>query len=116
MCLSNAFAAAETFSFQSVAQKHRFQLMLSELRCLVCQNQDLLGSHAPLAIDLKKRVYQLMQSGKSDEDIKSYLVERYGDFILFKPQVKPSTWLLWFAPGVFLLLGLMGMVAWIKRA
>lgn len=114
-CMSWLNAYAETFTFQSDEQKHQFQQVLSELRCLVCQNQDLLESHAPLALDLKKRVYQLMASGKSNEEIESYLVERYGEFILFKPRVHPSTWILWFAPALFLLLGLGGILGWVKK-
>lgn len=93
----------------------RVQHLLSELRCLVCQNQDLLDSHAPLALDLKSRVYELIEQGQSDDEIKHYLVTRYGDFILFKPPVKAATWVLWFGPGVFLAMGLFGMIYWVKR-
>ena len=74
-----------------------------ELRCLVCQNESLASSHAELADDLRQEVRALIRSGKSDQEIKDFLVARYGDFVLYRPEVKPLTWVLWFGP--FLLLG-----------
>jgi cytochrome c-type biogenesis protein CcmH len=73
-----------------------------ELRCLVCQNESLASSHAELADDLRQEVRELIRSGKSDQEIKDFLVARYGDFVLYRPEVKPLTWVLWFGP--FLLL------------
>ena len=87
----------------------RFKVLGHELRCLVCQNQTLADSSADLAKDLKLEVEAQIRSGKSDQDNKNYLVARYGDFILYKPEVKNSTILLWAGP--FALLGL-GAVAW----
>jgi cytochrome c-type biogenesis protein CcmH len=75
-----------------------------ELRCLVCQNESLGSSHAELADDLRQEVRELIRSGKSDQDIKDFLVARYGDFVLYRPEVKPLTWVLWFGP--FLLLAI----------
>ena len=77
-----------------------------ELRCLVCQNESLASSHAELANDLRDEVRELIRSGKSDREIKDFLVSRYGDFVLYKPEVKPVTWLLWFGPFALLLLAL----------
>ncbi|MFZ3287280.1 MAG: cytochrome c-type biogenesis protein [Telluria sp.] len=74
-----------------------------ELRCLVCQNQTIADSHAELAVDLRNQVREQIQQGKSDQDVLDYMVQRYGDFVLYRPPVKGSTWLLWFGP--FLLLG-----------
>ncbi len=74
-----------------------------ELRCLVCQNESLASSHAELADDLRREVRELIRSGKSDQEIKDFLVARYGDFVLYRPEVKPLTWVLWFGP--FLLFG-----------
>ena len=74
-----------------------------ELRCLVCQNESLASSHAELADDLRREVRDLIRSGKTDPEIKDFLVARYGDFVLYRPEVKPLTWVLWFGP--FLLLG-----------
>jgi cytochrome c-type biogenesis protein CcmH len=83
----------------------RLKTLSEELRCLVCQNQTLADSSAPLAEDLRREVRELAQQGKSDAEIKQYLVARYGDFVLYKPPVKPTTWLLWFGPFAFLLGG-----------
>jgi cytochrome c-type biogenesis protein CcmH len=87
----------------------RLKALENELRCLVCQNQTLADSNAPLAEDLRKEVRDLATGGKSDDEIRAYLVARYGDFVLYKPPVKSSTYLLWFGPFV-LLAG--GAVAW----
>jgi cytochrome c-type biogenesis protein CcmH len=73
-----------------------------ELRCMVCQNESLASSHAELADDLRNEVRELIRSGKSDQEVKDFLVSRYGDFVLYRPEVKPLTWVLWFGP--FLLL------------
>ena len=84
----------------------RLRRLESGLRCLVCQNQTLAESDAPLAADLRKEVRELAVSGKSDDDIRGYLVARYGDFVLYKPPVKPVTYLLWFGPFLLLAAGL----------
>jgi cytochrome c-type biogenesis protein CcmH len=78
----------------------RLKRLETELRCLVCQNQTLADSNADLAEDLRREVRELAMAGKSDEEIKAYLVARYGDFVLYNPPVKPTTWLLWFGPFV----------------
>lgn len=78
-----------------------------ELRCLVCQNETLADSNADLAADLRNEVRELIVSGRSDEEIKRYLVARYGDFVLYKPPVKRTTWLLWFGPFVLLAAGVL---------
>ena len=83
----------------------RLKNLEEELRCLVCQNQTLADSSAPLAQDLRREVREQAELGKSDAEIKQYLVARYGDFVLYKPPVKPTTWLLWFGPFAFLLGG-----------
>lgn len=87
----------------------RLKKLDEELRCLVCQNQSLADSNAPLAQDLRREVRSLADAGKSDAQIKEFLVARYGDFVLYKPPVKGTTWLLWFGPFV-LLAG--GAVVW----
>jgi cytochrome c-type biogenesis protein CcmH len=80
----------------------RLKSLESQLRCLVCQNQTLAESEAPLAADLRKEVRELAVAGKSDDDIRAYLVARYGDFVLYKPPLEPITWLLWFGPFALL--------------
>ncbi len=84
------------------ALEERVMALSGELRCLVCQNQTLADSHAELAIDLKNQVREKLASGMSDQEVVDYMVERYGDFVLYRPPVKSTTWLLWFGP--FLLL------------
>ena len=93
-------------AFADDALDARLKSLESQLRCLVCQNQTLAESDAPLAADLRKEVRALAVSGKSDDDIRSYLVARYGDFVLYKPPVKPVTYLLWFGPFLLLATGL----------
>ncbi|MBV1874774.1 MAG: cytochrome c-type biogenesis protein CcmH, partial [Gammaproteobacteria bacterium] len=82
----------------------RFHLLMEELRCPKCQNQNLEDSNAGLARDLKTRAYDLLKEGKSNQDIVDYMVERYGDFVTYRPPLRPTTWLLWFGPFVILLL------------
>ncbi|WP_347252145.1 cytochrome c-type biogenesis protein [Legionella sp.] len=101
-------ASANTFyPLETARQDAQFSHLLKELRCLVCQNQDLADSNAGLAKDLREQVYSMVKEGKSDSEIISFLTARYGDFILFKPPVKPLTALLWFGPSLFLFLGLL---------
>ncbi len=97
--------ANSVYPLDSARKEAQFNHLLKDLRCLVCQNQDLADSNADLAKDLRNQVYQLVKEGKSDSEITDYLTARYGDFILFKPPVKTVTYLLWFGPVLFLLLG-----------
>ena len=101
-----AAQSPEVERFSSLKQEAQFKHLLKELRCLVCQNQDLADSHAPLAKDLRKKVYNWIILGKTDEEIRQELSARFGDFILFKPPVKGATLLLWFGPLLFFLIGL----------
>ena len=94
----------EPMVFASQQQEERFNQLTQELRCLVCQNQNLADSDAPLAHDLRREVHEMLQTGQSNEEIKRFLVERYGDFVLYRPPVQTNTYLLWLAP-LFLLLG-----------
>jgi cytochrome c-type biogenesis protein CcmH len=86
-----------------------------ELRCLVCQNESLASSRAELANDLREEVRLLIRQDQSDVEIKAYLVARYGDFVLYRPEVKPLTWLLWFGPFALLLCGLVGMALYVRQ-
>ncbi len=92
------------------ATEARLVVIAEELRCLVCQNESLASSHAELAQDLRDEVRDLIRQGKSDPEIKDYLVKRYGDFVLYRPAFKPTTWLLWVGP--FALLGVGLLVLW----
>lgn len=89
--------------FSRPEERERYQSLLEELRCLVCQNQSLADSHAPLAQDLRDQVLERMRRGDSDEEIVRFLVARYGDFVLYRPPFRRETWLLWLGPFVLLL-------------
>jgi cytochrome c-type biogenesis protein CcmH len=86
-----------------------------EMRCLVCQNESLAGSRSDLANDLRREIRTLIKEGKSDEQIRSFMVERYGDFVLYRPPVKPITWLLWIGPFVILLMGIGFLFSYLRR-
>ena len=86
-----------------------------EMRCLVCQNESLAGSRSDLANDLRREIRILISEGKSDDQIRSFMVERYGDFVLYRPPVKPVTWLLWIGPFVILGVGIAGLLMYLRR-
>jgi len=86
-----------------------------ELRCLVCQNETLAESRADLAVDLRNEVREQMRAGKTDQEIVAYLTERYGDFVLYRPPVKPATYLLWFGPFLLLLGGLAFLYRYLQQ-
>ena len=86
-----------------------------ELRCMVCQNESLASSRAELANDLREEVRKLIRQDKSDSQIKEYLVTRYGDFVLYRPEVKPLTWVFWFGPFLLLVLGVVGMFFYLRQ-
>ena len=123
IALAGALAIASTTSsfaidplpFKDRAQEVRFQNLAKQLRCLVCQNQDLADSDADLAKDLRKQVFDMMQSGKSDAEIKEYLVARYNDFVLYDPPLKPGTLLLWFTPVVLVVIGVFVLAGILRR-
>ena len=96
---------ANTESQLSPEAKARMKSLSEELRCLVCQNQTLADSNAELAVDLRREVEKMVAAGRSNDQIKTYLVERYGDFVLYKPPMQANTIALWFAPFVLLLIG-----------
>ncbi|MBU6509320.1 MAG: cytochrome c-type biogenesis protein CcmH [Gammaproteobacteria bacterium] len=105
--LSAAALAIDTQpALPNAALQHRYERLTHEFRCLVCQDEDIADSDAGLAADLRSQVYQQLLQGKTDEQIKQYMVARYGDFVLFDPPFQPNTWLLWLAPAILLLAGL----------
>ncbi len=99
----------------SDADEARYRAMLEELRCLVCQNQSLADSSAELAGDLRDQVRDQIEAGRSDAEIRSYMTARYGDFVLYRPPLKRSTWALWLGPFALLLLGLVVLLR-LRRA
>lgn len=113
LCAQGAARQAPSASDDPVLEKRVVELT-SELRCLVCQNQSLADSHADLAIDLRNQVRSQMQAGKSDAEIRDYMVARYGDFVLYDPPLKASTLLLWAGPFALLPVGLLGLAVYLR--
>lgn len=104
-----ALAVIESYEFATAEQEARYQRYIDELRCPKCQNQNLAGSDAPIAADLRRELHRLITAGKTDAEIDDFMVARYGDFILYRPRVKLETLALWLGPGVMLLIG----VVWV---
>lgn len=110
-----ALAAVDPLPFKDRAEEVRFQNLTKQLRCLVCQNESLNDSSAPLAADLRRDVFEQMRAGKSDAEIKQWLTARYSDFVLYDPPLRGATWLLWFGPALILLVGGGALFATIRR-
>jgi cytochrome c-type biogenesis protein CcmH len=106
----SAMAAIEAYEFDSPEMEAEYTTLIKELRCLVCQNQNLSGSNADLAKDLRRQTHEMLMQGKTPDQVVEYMVERYGDFVLYRPQFKTSTLLLWLGPFVLLLLVLVLVV------
>jgi cytochrome c-type biogenesis protein CcmH len=100
-----AALAQEPLMFDDTAQEERYNALTLELRCTVCQNQSLADSDAPLAQDLRAEIYEMMMAGRSDDEIKTFMIERYGDFVLYRPPMQGNTIALWVLPLVLLFFG-----------
>ncbi len=107
--------AIDPLPFKDHAEEVRFQKLTAQLRCLVCQNENLADSNAELARDLRHEVFDLMQQGKSDEEIKQYLVARYSKFVLYDPPLDRGTLLLWFGPALILVAGALAVGITVRR-
>lgn len=107
--------AVDPLPFRDRAEELRFQALTKQLRCLVCQNESLADSNAPLAADLRRDVFEQMHSGKSDDEIKQWLTARYSDFVLYDPPLHAGTSLLWFGPVLLVLAGAIALVIIIRR-
>jgi len=107
--------AIDPIQFKDAAEEARFQALAKELRCLVCQNESLADSTAGLAQDLRRDLIEQMRTGADDRQIKAYLTDRYGDFILYKPPVKPTTWLLWFGPAAMFAVAFFVLIRVVRR-
>jgi len=105
----------ETFEFRDEVTKIRFQALSKELRCPKCQNQNLADSNSPIAQDLRKELYELLQQGKADSEIVDFMVNRYGEFVLYRPRVSGLTYILWFGPAVLILLGIIVVIVVVRR-
>ena len=120
LCCALIFAGAATAKEAApmatdVAVEKRMVAISEELRCLVCQNESLAGSHAELALDLRREIRTMIGEGKTDQEILDFMVARYGDFVRFRPPVKPTTWLLWGGPFLLLAGGLAALIAFLRR-
>jgi cytochrome c-type biogenesis protein CcmH len=93
----------------------RLKAIAEELRCLVCQNQTIADSNAPLALDLRQQTRAMIAAGKTDDEIRGYMVERYGDFVLYKPPFKATTAFLWAGPGLLLVIGFAALFVMLRR-
>ena len=113
--LASLQAKEAVLSAEDPVLEKRLIHISEELRCMVCQNESLASSRAELANDLREEVRKLIREDKSDSQIKEYLVTRYGDFVLYKPEVKPLTWVLWFGPFLLLVLAIMGMAYYLRQ-
>ncbi len=105
----------ETYEFNDEVTKIRFQALSKELRCPKCQNQNLADSNSPIAADLRRELYELLQQGKADSEIVNFMVDRYGEFVLYRPRVSELTYILWFGPAVLILLGIIVVIVIVRR-
>jgi len=114
--ITPAWAAIEAYEFDSPEMEADYNQLVDELRCLVCQNQNLAGSDADLAQDLRRETYEMLQQGKSQQEVVEFMVARYGDFVLYRPQFKSSTYLLWLGPFLLLVVVLVVVVRRLRAA
>ena len=106
LCLfAGSSFAVDPMPFQNAQEEARFRELAAELRCVMCQNQSLADSNAPIAQDLRREVLELMQDGKTNDEIKTFLTERYTDFVLYRPSMRGSTLWIWIAPPALFLIG-----------
>ncbi len=110
-----AHAAIDTYEFANEAERARFRELTQELRCPKCQNQDIADSNAPIAADLRKEIFRMLGEGKSNEQIVDFMVDRYGEFVRYKPAVTARTLVLWYSPAALLCIGLLVMAVLVVR-
>lgn len=108
-------ATLADYTFDDPNKEADFRDLIGEMRCLVCQNESLSGSNADLAVDLRNEIYDMMKSGQSKEDVISFMVNRYGDFVLYSPPMKLSTYPIWFGPVILLLIGAFLLMRALKK-
>lgn len=110
-----SLAAIDTYEFDTEEQRARFYQLSGELRCPKCQNQNIADSNSPIANDLRREIFRMLEEGQSNDQIVEFMVMRYGDFVRYKPALTAQTAVLWFAPAVFLLAGFIGLVVMLRR-
>jgi cytochrome c-type biogenesis protein CcmH len=110
-----AFAAIDVHNFDTELERQRYHSFVEEMRCPKCQNQNLAGSDSPISSDLRREIYDMIKAGQSDKEIVDFMVARYGDFILYRPRVQPSTYMLWAAPVLLLLFGFIILLFMLRK-
>jgi cytochrome c-type biogenesis protein CcmH len=105
----------EAYSFDDPEKEARYKVLIAELRCLVCQNQNLADSNAELAQDMRQLTYEMVQADKSEQEIVNFMVQRYGDFVLYRPPLRSSTFLLWVGPFLIFGTGVIVLILFIRR-
>ncbi|MCQ4256720.1 cytochrome c-type biogenesis protein [Stutzerimonas stutzeri] len=110
-----AHAAIDAYEFRDEAERQRYRTLVEELRCPKCQNQNIADSNAPIAMDLRREIFRMLEEDKSNEQIVDYLVDRYGDFVRYKPPVNAKTLLLWYGPIALLVLGFVVLAVILRR-
>jgi len=113
--LNSVYARIEARQFESAATEARYEVLITELRCLVCQNENLKASNADLAKDMRDKVYQMVSAGKTKQDVIDFMVARYGDFVLYNPPFKEITWLLWLGPFAFFIIAIIVLFRIVKQ-
>ncbi len=102
---SSALAAIDTYEFRDEAERERYRTLTEELRCPKCQNQNIADSNAPIAMDLRREIFRMLEEGQNNDQIVDFLVDRYGDFVRYNPPVNAKTLVLWYGPVALLVLG-----------
>jgi cytochrome c-type biogenesis protein CcmH len=115
LIFSQALCAMDPMDYRSAEEEQRFRSLAAELRCVMCQNQSLADSNAMIAKDLRLELLSLIREGKSDDEIKQFMVNRYTDFVLYEPPMRPGTWLLWFGPLLILAIGGISIFVIVKK-
>ena len=115
MTFSVDASPVDTYQFDNDVLKTRYQALVKELRCPKCQNQNLADSNSQIAIDLRREVYNMLHEGKADKEIVDFMVARYGDFVLYRPKLSKVTYVLWFAPAVLFLLGIVVVIVMVRK-
>lgn len=115
LALGTTFAREATPLAEDPVVEQRMLSISEEMRCLVCQNESLAASRADLAMDLRRELRELIKQGKSDAEIREYMVSRYGDFVLYRPRVSPKTYLLWAGPFVFMIAAVIVLLTYVRR-
>ncbi|MEJ2611262.1 MAG: cytochrome c-type biogenesis protein CcmH [Candidatus Thiodiazotropha sp.] len=108
-------ATLAEYTFEEPSKHDEFRSIIEEMRCLVCQNESLAGSNAELAVDLRNEIYDMMKAGQGKDEIISFMVSRYGDFVLYNPPIKPTTYPIWFGPLIIFLIGGLVLFRIIRR-